>query len=914
MNIKKILKNVLRYAFPGMITLAAASVILIIKGIWPFGSERIVFFDNMQQVAPLYCHLWDWMHGKASLWFDWYTGLGTNVSMSISAFSMLTPFNLILYFVPRSYILEFLTVLTMIKMECMAVSMFALLNYKYKKMGYGMKVTLAVMYSFSGYVLAYSSCFTPWMDIVALFPLLIMACDHLVKTGKKLFYVIMTGLFFIINYYLGAMSLIYVFMYVGIRLFTDISKDKRKSVCWSIGIGTASGISLSAFVLVPVFMQLMTSQRNAAGSGNKSIVQQYLSWIRSATMRGVGLGAFQRMIMLFGMALFIVIIICGLIKYNYKTDKKNFIFNISMLVLVLAPVFCEGTNLFWHFGSYNGYTLRNGYMVAFTILFLAAGYIEKMYSKAEGKIRLPALTAVAACVIYTLVYQWLPISTEKSAFWVIVAEMLVMLIFYSVVFVIKKNRVNVRALMCITGAELFFAAFALIGTPKFYEFSPYQYGDYVQLTNQVKEELDITESATDRIVNPDISLNANYPLILSRGAQSSFTAALLADTQDYSVNWGYSKYFLWLLDSGGTVFTNSLYHVTEAVNRNPLDEKLYTLERESGDYKLYSANYQLPFGMYVDSSLIGKDLSEAGWIDLHNAFYKAMSGDSENIARPYYAKPVKQDNGNAEEYTVYVNGKNALYIQIDDRNNKTGRDSNATDIFHNVNISINGEKVLVPTLGDTNNTDYATDYNNKLIYLGIFEDEEITVRVDYLDEDAKRAARVRMGGIDMNKLDELCQSYRENEQCEVSNTSSSVTVRVSGNGANESADGNGYLIIPVIYNEDNWTVTVNGRESEAYNVAGMFTLVKLDAGDNEVVLTFDAKGRNIGFLITIIGIIIIVVYKTIKHFRKVKAPVWCEKCAEVIYLVLFAGLALTLIIIPVVASVPANIIAVIKAL
>lgn len=92
---------------PGIITAILVILVLICKGIWPFGRNRIDYFDNMQQVAPLYTHLWDWMHGDASLWFDWYTGLGTNVSMSISAFSMLSPFNLMLYLVPRHLILEY---------------------------------------------------------------------------------------------------------------------------------------------------------------------------------------------------------------------------------------------------------------------------------------------------------------------------------------------------------------------------------------------------------------------------------------------------------------------------------------------------------------------------------------------------------------------------------------------------------------------------------------------------------------------------------------------------------------------------------------------------------------------------------------------------------------------------------------
>lgn len=914
MNNKRIMKNIGKYALPGVITLVVASVILIIKGVWPFGSERIVFFDNMQQVAPLYCHLWDWMHGKASLYFDWYTGLGTNLSMSISAFSMLTPFNMILYFAPRNYILEFLTVLTLIKMECMAVAMFALLNYKYKSLRYEVKVALSVIYSFSGYVLAYSSCFTPWMDMVALLPLIIMSVEYLIKTGKKLFYVIMLGLLFIINYYVAAMSLIYVFMYVGIRLLTDIAKERRKSVCWSIGIGTASGISLSAFVLIPVFMQLSTSQRNATGGGNRSIFEQYFGWISSPTFRGVGLGAFQRMVMLFGMSLFIIIIITGLIRYNYKTDKKGFLYNLSMLVLVLAPVFCEGTNLFWHFGSYNGYTLRNGYLVAFTILFLAAGYIEKMYSDVKGKIRIPAIAAIVVSVIFVLCYRWIPVTTEKAAFYVMVAEMVVMLAIYAVFFMIKKGRLNIYALMCATAAEIFCASFALIGTPKFYEFTPYQYGDYVMLANQARDELEIKSSETDRIVNPDISLNANYPLIMSRAAQSSFTAALLADTQDYSVKLGYSKYFLWLLDSGGTVFSNALFHVTEAVNQLELDEEIYTLEKEAGDFKLYSANYILPFGMYVDSSLFDVDFYKADWIDVNNAIYKAMTGTDEVISRQYFASPEIKDKENVEEYTVYVTDKNALYIQIDDKKNTSGKDANATNIFHSVNVRVNGKDVAVPTIGDINNKDYATDYNNKLLYLGIFENEMVTIEVEYADEKAQKAARVTMGGVDMNKLHDLCEAFAENESCKVSNTGSSVTINVSGKGAYKGTDDCSYLLIPIIYNPDDWSVTVNGKKAEAENVAGMFTIVRLEDGDNEVVLSFDAKGRNVGFFITIIGILIIAIYRIIKHFKKIKAPVWCEKCAEVIYFVLFAVLLLTLIIIPVIASIPANIAAVFKAI
>lgn len=56
---KSLLKKIRPYAVPGIITGLVMIVILILKGIWPFGSSRIDYFDNMQQVAPLYAHLWD---------------------------------------------------------------------------------------------------------------------------------------------------------------------------------------------------------------------------------------------------------------------------------------------------------------------------------------------------------------------------------------------------------------------------------------------------------------------------------------------------------------------------------------------------------------------------------------------------------------------------------------------------------------------------------------------------------------------------------------------------------------------------------------------------------------------------------------------------------------------------------------
>ena len=92
----------------------------------------------------------------------------------------------------------------------MSVAMYALINKKYNNLVYGLKVMFSCIYAFCGYVILYGSCFTPWMDIVAFFPILIMAYDRMLETGKKMLYICMIALCFIINYYLSAINVTYI--------------------------------------------------------------------------------------------------------------------------------------------------------------------------------------------------------------------------------------------------------------------------------------------------------------------------------------------------------------------------------------------------------------------------------------------------------------------------------------------------------------------------------------------------------------------------------------------------------------------------------------------------------------------------------------------------------------------------------
>ena len=889
---KSLFQRVKLYAIPGLITCAVIVFIYVFKGIWPFGANRIDYFDNMQQVAPLYAHLWDWMHGKASLWFDWYTGFGTNVSMSISAFSMLSPFNLLLYLFPRTLILESISVLTLVKMIFMAVAMYAYINKKYNSLSYNMKVVFSLMYTFCGYTVLYGSCFTPWMDIVALFPLLMLAYENMMQTGKKLFYIIMVAIIFIINYYLGAMSLVYIFLISGAYVLLMSKKEKIKEHAWNLGIGTVAGLGLSCFVLVPVMMQLSGSQRGGSGQG---IVSQYIGWIKSAIISDGQMAAFQRWMMLYGMAFAAAVIIMGLKKF--KEEKNTIRYMISLLLISLLPIVVEGINLMWHFGSYNGYTLRNGYIVAFTLITVAAYFAQRMFEEVTAdkkQIVKQLVIFVVAAAVYAVIYNIIPSNDIiLAAFILFIAIFIAAFIFYNKK--LKKDGIgfDFNTIIAIVAIEIFIGAYSLIGPPKFYEYEPYQYGDYVQAANEVKDSLDIEESVNDRIVNPDISLNANYPLILRRSAMSSFTAALQSDTQSYSKKFGYSKYFLWLLDSGGTVFTNSLFHVTQAVNVNELDSQMYTAVRSDGDYTLYDANYKLPFAMSVNKNITRQDFS-GNWEDLHNIFYKALTNDTQDIVNGM--SYTKKESSVIREYNVRADGKQAVYINIVDVNNRN-TDANASWLISSMHIYVNGEAILVPTLGDVKNTAYFTDYNNNLVYLGTFENENFTIRVEYDDPWYLKVSEVSFAGLDMDKMQSLVDKHAD-DYCETSYTSDSLTVKLNGSGVNNMA------LIPVVYS-DNWNVKVNGKKVKAKSVCGLFTGVDIHAGENVIEMTFEPKGKKAGMLISLATLIMMIASALILKFTKLKVPALLKMCAAFIYLELYNIVIVAMFLIPVVAAIPA---------
>lgn len=97
-NAKKMQDALKEYSALVLIIILIWSIVCASKGIWPFGQMLLDIGDMAEECVPMYTHLWDVLHGRKSLFFDWYTGLGNNMAGSVLYFGLISPFNLFFLF------------------------------------------------------------------------------------------------------------------------------------------------------------------------------------------------------------------------------------------------------------------------------------------------------------------------------------------------------------------------------------------------------------------------------------------------------------------------------------------------------------------------------------------------------------------------------------------------------------------------------------------------------------------------------------------------------------------------------------------------------------------------------------------------------------------------------------------------
>lgn len=245
----------------GVLALGIFCLGYVFLGVYPIGNKSILMVDLHHQYAPLMSELRHMLLEGGDLSYNFHIGMGSSF-LPAFAYYLASPLNLLLVLFPEAHITEAILLITLIKFTLAAAFFTAMMQYLTGKRT-AATVVVGVMYALSGYMLAYSWNIM-WLDVVALLPLVVLALERLLKTGKITAYAVALGLSLFTNYYIGFMVCVFLVFYWLVWAFRE--RRTLKDVFFGglrFGIGSLWGAGMAAALLIPVALAL--GRTSAAG-------------------------------------------------------------------------------------------------------------------------------------------------------------------------------------------------------------------------------------------------------------------------------------------------------------------------------------------------------------------------------------------------------------------------------------------------------------------------------------------------------------------------------------------------------------------------------------------------------------------------------------------------------------------------
>lgn len=213
--------------------------------------------DIKQQGIPFIYHLNENIKSGNFLW-DWHTGLGINQIGAYSYYNLFSPFSLITLPLPSKWLAYIFPLLMALKFGTGAVTAYAYLR-QYLKTDL-LAVSGALLYIYSTFT-AYNLVFH-FLDIFALFPLLLLSMDQLTDKNRRGFFALCVALMAMLNYYFFLGQVIFCILYFVIR--SICKKQFSLKIFISVAIEAVIGVLIAGIALLPTAEILVGSSRISA--------------------------------------------------------------------------------------------------------------------------------------------------------------------------------------------------------------------------------------------------------------------------------------------------------------------------------------------------------------------------------------------------------------------------------------------------------------------------------------------------------------------------------------------------------------------------------------------------------------------------------------------------------------------------
>ena len=801
-------------------------IICIGNGVYPFGDNCILHIDMYHQYCPFFTEFLNKLQSGGSLQYSWNLGLGSDF-VSLYAYYLASPLNFLILLCPKSHVIEFMTLLIILKISASGLTFFLYIRHHYKLVGKDGRmhknqvipaIVFSTAYALSGFVAAYSWDIM-WMDCIALFPLIMIGLERLVQEKKAGLYYITLALCIFCNYYISIMICIFL-VFAFVLLFFSQKKGKGGAVLRFGWYSLLAGAS-SAILLLPEIAVLSVS--GSAEGGFPKTAEFYFNILaelgRGAAVTSVYTGNDHWPNLYAGaFSLFLV----WIYVLNRRISWKEKVPRIAMLAFFLVSFAENQLDYIWH-GMHFPQALPGIQSTSGSFVLLSMGFAAVRKRKGT-KIWHIAVAAIVSMMLL-LLSGWYGDETVTEPVSLVITALFICV--YAVTFVLtkitgkKKRLAFAQFAVFVAVAELAINMAATgFGTTSRVAYTEKQ-TDYENLLKTAKEDNEETGSGFYRVEDTERKTK-NDDSLYGYASATIFSSLMNLDVshlfQSLFMEGGKNFYCY----NGATPLSSSLFSVKYMLSDSALEESPYrTLIGGSGSSFLYRNNYSLPLGFVMDEQAIANwTSSTADRMASLNSLTSALGAEGQML---YPATCVA--DANAGDTTIDI----------------------AEDGYYYADYVSCTSDTLTVNRSDGWTKQYSKTSHRYLIELG----------------ECKAGDEIHILNSNMESIE--FQVYQLNEKVvqQAFDTLNAQTMQLT-DMTDRKIEGKiqvqnaGRLILSVPADEG-WTLYVDGKETEIEPLADALVGVHLEKGSYTIKLCYTTPGLKVGAGISLGAVILFLI-------------------------------------------------------
>ena len=358
--------------------------IFLLFTITPFGNRTWLTIDLGQQYVDFFSYYQDTLlHHPEQFFYSFSKSIGGEM-VSLWAYYLLSPFNLLFLLIPHSAIAMGVSLLIFLKLVSCTVSFAVLLDVKFKQRNWT-TLLFALSYGFMSYLSA-NQFNMMWLDALIGLPLIVLGVDALLKKRNPLYYVLPLSLTILSNYYTGYMICLFLGLYFPYAYLMINDSFSWKSFIKQFGrfiFYSVLSVGLITVILLPTFYSLLGS-KGTATTITWSLKSEY-NPLLIASKLFIGSFDFHEMqkgypnIFVGSLAMFSFL--CYFKEKKIALSQRLYALFIAIVLLISFNI--EMFDKLWHAGQLpNWYSYRFSFLFSFWMVFL--GYQWTLKKTAVG--------------------------------------------------------------------------------------------------------------------------------------------------------------------------------------------------------------------------------------------------------------------------------------------------------------------------------------------------------------------------------------------------------------------------------------------------------------------------------------------------------------------------------------------------